>query len=284
MLNVKHSGYIEYGRHTIEVKIDRSNIIWFSGKQSALALGYKNTVDALKTHVRNNDKISARYMNIVGKKPHAQTIYINEGGLYSLILRSRLKTAEKFQEWVTSDVLPAIRKYGTYTLKKQHEKEKAQLLLKLRYLDTENKAMRNDLKKDLFPKGGLVYVVDFSTPQRKTFRIGKTGNMALRKKIYDTHSLHNKKVVYMKQTNDPIKLETCVRAMLYEYRYRNNKDMYICPLAKIKKAFENCLKSFDNMKGGGGLPIGKEIKNVKAEIVRHDKKINKLKQIINKKD
>lgn len=87
--------------------------IWFVGKDVADALGYKNARDALSRHVRDNDKGVAFHDTLGGKQ---EVVVINEAGVYSLILRSNLPSAEKFQDWVTHDVLPSIRKQGFYSL------------------------------------------------------------------------------------------------------------------------------------------------------------------------
>ena len=85
---------------------------WFVGKDVAVALGYKDTADSIKRHVDNEDKLT-RCFTASGQK--REMIVINESGLYSLILSSKLPTAKKFKHWVTSEVLPTIRKTGTYT-------------------------------------------------------------------------------------------------------------------------------------------------------------------------
>lgn len=84
---------------------------FFVGKDIATALGYKDTSDALKRHVDNEDKLT-RGITDSGQKRH-MTI-INESGLYSLILSSKLDSAKRFKRWVTSEVLPTIRKHGVY--------------------------------------------------------------------------------------------------------------------------------------------------------------------------
>jgi prophage antirepressor-like protein len=86
---------------------------WFVGKDVAMALGYGNTQKALKDHVDDEDKRGARIVTPGGKQ--TMTV-INESGLYSLILSSKLPNAKKFKRWVTSEVLPAIRKNGSYTI------------------------------------------------------------------------------------------------------------------------------------------------------------------------
>lgn len=84
---------------------------WFVGKDVATALGYKDTVNALKAHVDDEDKTGWQIATQFGEK---ETTIINESGVYSLIFSSRMEKAKAFKRWVTSEVLPAIRKHGAY--------------------------------------------------------------------------------------------------------------------------------------------------------------------------
>ena len=84
---------------------------YFVGKDVAKILGYSNTRDALSRYVDSEDKGVAK-LDTLGGKQH-QTI-INASGLYSLILSSKMPNAKRFKHWVTSEVLPAIRKHGAY--------------------------------------------------------------------------------------------------------------------------------------------------------------------------
>lgn len=86
---------------------------WFVGKDVAEALGYKNTKDALGRHVDPEDKRGSRFPTPFGTQ---QMTVINESGVYSLILRSNLPTAKEFKRWVTSEVLPSLRKNGGYLM------------------------------------------------------------------------------------------------------------------------------------------------------------------------
>ena len=84
---------------------------WFVGKDVAAALGYRDTSDALKKHGDTDDKLSRQFAD----SGQNRTMYIiNESGLYSLIIGSKLDGAKRFKRWVTSEVLPAIRKTGAY--------------------------------------------------------------------------------------------------------------------------------------------------------------------------
>ncbi|MBQ2821861.1 MAG: hypothetical protein IJF17_09815, partial [Thermoguttaceae bacterium] len=85
--------------------------IWFIGKEVAEKLGYKDSDQALRTHVDQEDKLTRQFN---GSGQRRNMTIINESGLYSLILSSKLPNAKRFKRWVTSEVLPAIRKTGAY--------------------------------------------------------------------------------------------------------------------------------------------------------------------------
>ena len=85
---------------------------WFVGKDIAEALGYSNPRDAMSKHVDEEDKNTVAFRD--GTSGNPSMTVINESGLYSLVLGSKLPTAKQFKRWVTSEVLPAIRKHGAY--------------------------------------------------------------------------------------------------------------------------------------------------------------------------
>lgn len=100
----------EFGKVRV-LSID--NEPWFVGRDVAEVLGYSNTRDAISKHVDEEDKGVAKCDTPSGAQ---QMTIINESGMYSLILSSKLSNAKKFKRWVTSEVLPAIRKTGSYNL------------------------------------------------------------------------------------------------------------------------------------------------------------------------
>lgn len=102
---------------------------WFVGKDVAVALGYKNTNDALNSHIDSDDKLinsmgsedaTSYILDVKGRKQYP--VFINESGLYSLILASKLPSAKKFKRWVTAEVIPSIRKHGAYMTPETLEK------------------------------------------------------------------------------------------------------------------------------------------------------------------
>lgn len=127
---------------------------YFVGKDVAEILGYSDTFGALKKHVDAEDKQNCQ--NDSFESPRGMTV-INESGLYSLILSSKLPAAKKFKRWVTSEVLPSIRKTGVYSLdtpsyqiedriaraKKWIEEEEAR-----QNLLVENNQLKEDLEEE----------------------------------------------------------------------------------------------------------------------------------------
>ena len=101
----------EFGR--IRTVNDENGEPWFIGKDVADVLGYCNSRDALRKHVDVEDKTTVAIRD-TGSNYVSQGVLINESGLYSLILSSKLPQAKEFKHWVTSEVLPAIRKNGGY--------------------------------------------------------------------------------------------------------------------------------------------------------------------------
>lgn len=91
--------------------VTMDNEPWFVGKDVAEILGYSDTSDALKRHVDDEDKLTR---GITDSGQSRNMYIINESGLYSLVLSSKMPSAKKFKRWVTTEILPSIRKTGFY--------------------------------------------------------------------------------------------------------------------------------------------------------------------------
>lgn len=100
------------------VSID--NEPWLVGKDVAIALGYQNASKALADHVEECDKLNNESLSSLGQRGGW---LINESGLYALIFGSKLESAKRFKHWVTSEVLPTIRKTGRYQMQAPQGKE-----------------------------------------------------------------------------------------------------------------------------------------------------------------
>lgn len=101
--------------------VEFGNNVWLVGKDVALILGYTNPNEALADHVDEEDKLNSKTLSSFPLELGQRGGWlINESGLYSLVLSSKLPSAKKFKRWVTSEVLPSIRKTGGYALPKDY--------------------------------------------------------------------------------------------------------------------------------------------------------------------
>ena len=138
----------------IRTMVDEKGEPWFVGKDVAKMLGYSNTRDSLKKHVDEEDKTTVAICD-TGSKYKSQAVIINESGLYSLVLSSKLPQAKAFKRWVTAEVLPQIRQTGGYIPLKDKE---GRVLSDLEIMCRAMKIMKNSIDQkdrliaDLQPK------------------------------------------------------------------------------------------------------------------------------------
>ena len=139
----------EFGELTL-LEID--NEPWFVGKEVAEKLGYENTKDSISRHVPEEDKrIFQRSENTTLDIPNRGLTIINESGLYSLILGSKLESAKRFKRWVTNEVLPAIRRTGSYNNQPTGGKLLAMAVLEAqRLLDAKDEEIARMKPKEIF--------------------------------------------------------------------------------------------------------------------------------------
>lgn len=116
---------------------------WFVGRDLATALGYAKPQNAVRNNV---DKEDTRIEGTLSNGGTQQTLVVNESGMYSLIFGSKLESAKKFKNWVTREVLPSIRKTGTYTMPQTTDGKIALLAQGHMELKAEVDEIRNDLE------------------------------------------------------------------------------------------------------------------------------------------
>lgn len=122
---------------------------YFVGKDVAQILGYKDTSDALKKHVDEEDKLTRRFAD---SGQNREMYIVNESGLYSLVLSSKLESAKRFKRWVTSEVLPSIRQTGGYQMGMPQGKELLALavLEAQKTIEAQNKDIERMKPKEIF--------------------------------------------------------------------------------------------------------------------------------------
>jgi len=136
---------MEFGKLTV---MEKDGEFFFIGKEVAEKLGYSNTRDALVRHVDIADKADVVFHD--GRQRRSM-VSINESGLYSLILSSKLPQAKEFKKWITTEVLPSIRKNGGY-IKNQEKMSNEEILANAVLLANHLIAEKEKIIEDLEPK------------------------------------------------------------------------------------------------------------------------------------
>ncbi|WP_370763326.1 phage antirepressor [Megamonas funiformis] len=158
--------------------IVKNDEIWFVGKDVATALGYSNPSNAVVTHVDDDDKTT--YLNQVsGSNYKSKTAIINESGLYSLVLSSKLPTAKKFKRWITSEVLPSIRKHGGYLTQAKIEEVllNPDTIIKLATDLKEERAKRVEVEKQLETNKPKVLFAEAVATAKTSILIGELAKL-----------------------------------------------------------------------------------------------------------
>lgn len=176
---------------------------WFVGKDVADILGYQNGSRDINRHVDEDDR--QNYQNGTFESPRGMTV-INESGVYSLIISSKLPTAKKFKRWVTSEVLPSIRKHGVYMTEDTIKKVIAepdfiiQIATELKKEKEQNKQLvatcsqQQQMIGELKPKADYVDRILKSDSLVTITQIAKDYGMsgkAMNKALHDLHIIYN---------------------------------------------------------------------------------------------
>lgn len=151
--------------------IEKNGEPWFVGKDVAKTLGYSDSFGALKKHVDEYDKQNCQ--NDSFESNRGLTI-INESGLYSLVLSSKLPTAKKFKRWITSEVIPAIRKHGGYLSPEKVEEvlTDPDTIIKLATNLKKEREARREAEAKLIEAQPKVIFADAVSASTKTILIG----------------------------------------------------------------------------------------------------------------
>lgn len=146
---------LEFGNIRI---VETEGQIWFCGKDSAIALGYKDTPKAIKAHCREDWWAFYPVIDDMGRTQ--QIRFINEPNLYRLITHSKLPSAEKFERWIFEEVLPAIRRTGCYEMPQAKQYQLTRPLTTDDYMEAAKTIARCDNRRlaiviDQYQKAGL---------------------------------------------------------------------------------------------------------------------------------
>ena len=222
---------------------------WFCAKDLCDALGYKKASDSVKQHVKSSDTmkrgvtspVKNRFGVCEGKLKNVQMIFVNESGFYALVLGSKLASAVKFKDWVTSVVLPQIRKTGGYIPVNEGESEEemirsAEQILRATLKEKEallekQKELLEEQKARLDGQNAWIAVLDERLAKQKTVLHDQEVQMGIDKKLIgeqdeEIHRLNeevNDQMVRMAiQGQNVVALERQVDGLLPKAMYSDN--------------------------------------------------------------
>lgn len=241
------NGIIKYGEDKIMVIVDDKDNPWFLANTVAKILGYTERDKAVRMHTNTNDRKKFNKLKKFAKNIPAytksHTIFINESGLYSLVMHSKLPSAEAFQRWVTSEVLPSIRKTGMYKVDDKHQKQLKELNEKLREAKREIRILKNNQKKKGYKATGMIYVVRLiDSSDKNLMKLGKTTNFNERLRTYNTSISDDMEILFTMEVDDPDAVEHCIKGSMHKFIYRRNKEYYRCTFSKIQETIIKCDK------------------------------------------
>lgn len=258
-----YDGIFKYNNTKIMLLIDKQNSIYFFGKYVCEILEYKNPYDALSRHVDTDDVF--RYKHIKKKliyppkekidylsdtyKLQDEVIFVNESGLYSLILNSKKKVAKKFKKWITSDVIPRIREHGFYKLNSLEKDNTVKLRTEIAKLkdNVEKKniiidKLKNNQTKYKYKKGNVIYVIEDISDTGKKYKIGFTSDLSKRIYNLNTSSGDKVKLVFYSHVNNSDSVEKCVKGLMKNLIYYKGKEFYASDINTIIDAIDKCNK------------------------------------------
>lgn len=286
MFETLEKGYVVFNKKRIRVIIDNDGETWFNAFDTADCFGYVRQQKAIQDLVDPINRVMLSNIDFdYSKQPdihwgHPNSNYLPEGGLFQMILSSKLPVAKKINLWVSNTLLPSIRKYGYYALDKKYSAELKKCNSQVKYLTNERDKLIKDCEECNFPASGVIYAIDVSTKHQELYRIGSTCDLKNRKKTYNTHQLHNPEISYFLETPCCRNTERCAKGLLFDYRYvydgKVKKDIYECSLDKIKYTFDYCAKGADCITQKGGSKT--------TNIIRYNQKFfnGKIKNITEK--
>ena len=270
-----------------EVQIIRQgDVVWFKAKDVATVLGYVQSDHAIKRHVRAKYKITLTNLytrplvsaglvvrdkcgRITKNDNQDHTIYINEHGVYSLVMKSKLSGAEKFQDWVIEEVLPSIRRAGCFEdtdrvrqleeqldIKENELKTQAielkttkkELITQVKAHETYKANVRNlvinaqEIKRD-----GYIYIVaNRAMEQEHKYKVGRT-TTTLRKRLagYNTGATDSARFYYKTyfRVHNCLQVENLITSKLSAFRENSDREVYGLAYKSLERVIRRICKS-----------------------------------------
>lgn len=241
---------LKYSGKEILVVLDNNKKVWFNATQICNILKYvksRNIIYQLvdKEFIKQLKNIVDDYKIYPNSQP--TSLFINEYGLYSFLLRSKRNEAKKFFMWVIENVIPDIRKKGYYEGNNKQNNEIDKLNKTIEHLYQENLILKNNKNKIKDEKGKYIYVIkspDFNeiNPSiEDVLKIGKTIKYKNRMSVHNSSNKDNVLILYRVKVDDSDVVEQCLKSLLKKQMY-NRKEHYKISINNAIKTINKCIK------------------------------------------
>jgi prophage antirepressor-like protein len=235
---------LKYNQKEVFILVDKNNQIWFKLKDILKILNYTNLKKALYSSFID-EKNKKTYRNIKMMYPsrgtssalHKYTIFIDEAGLYKLLTNSTKELAKKFRDEVFSNILPTIRKTGTYNVENKDT---------LKKLNNEIIQLKNNQRNIIYPKGKAIYIIKQNINNKKYYKIGYTKDLNKRLKVYNTGSPNKILYKYFCLVKDK-SIDKCIKNLLKNKEFIKNKEHYVINTKQIIKIINKCDERIKNI-------------------------------------
>jgi prophage antirepressor-like protein len=220
------------------ITFDNDNNIFFKLRDILKLLGYED-VKKLLVRFDINKKYTVKYIDIVNSghsmSPiHPSTRFINESGLYILLTNSRKNLAKNFRNELFANIIPQIRKTGSYSIHKNEKSKLEKLNKKLHQLEKSNKNLKDNQKNIIYPIGPALYIIKKKKNNKTFYKIGYTKNLNKRLKTYNTSDVDKIYFSYYILLEDNT-IDKCIKQIIKNEEYIKNKEFY-------KSILQECLK------------------------------------------
>ena len=246
---------LKINNNEIVIIYDINGTIWFALKDIIKALGYRSIENAISTiKINNNYKKSYNKVmppiHLGGRinrpfiKPNK--IFINEDGLYELLVISTKPLAKVFMRKYITDIMPAIRKTGKYIMDKYNKDKLEKMNNELKNVELTNKKLLNNQRNIIYPIGNALYIIKKKEDNKIYYKIGYTKNLNKRLKVYNTSYPNKIFYDYYLLVKDKT-IDICIKKIMHNKEFIKNKEYYVSTLKQIIAFIKKCDPSINEI-------------------------------------
>ena len=234
------------------------NDIYFHGNEVAKYLEYSNCGDAIYKIVNRDDKVTFHYIKSVLDicwdqmiNFHPETAFINQDGLFDLVIKSRMPLALQFRKWLYREVIPSILNTGSYVsmeLVDQLKKENTELQIQINEAKKNpymNKVQSNRLDNTEYRTEQLYIITSKEYARNYIFKIGKSADPFKRLPSLNTGMIKDSDqlyICYVHNCLESIHVEKHIHTMLHSYRYKHNREFFVIKFHVLKNIIDRCCR------------------------------------------